>query len=140
MLENGLIIIVDDDADDRLLIEEALKDLDERLEVKTFAYSSDALNYLVETTDRPVLIICDINMPMVNGIEFRIQMLGMKELHKRTIPFVFLTTTASPETINKAHELQVQGFFVKQLDYKSTFRQLQAIIQYWLHSEPFFLH
>ena len=55
------------------------------------------------------LIVCDVNMPRMNGIEF-LEQLGIR---KSTVPVVMLTTEGQPELIQRAKSLGAKGWLVK---------------------------
>ncbi len=69
----------------------------------------DAVDTLAAGAD-PVLIVCDVNMPRMNGIEF---LEALRESHAGRIPVVMLTTEGQPEMIRKARTLGAKGWLVK---------------------------
>lgn len=96
-----------------------------------FPNGQEALNYLLTTGDQPFLILCDINMPLMNGIELRKQMNEDEYLKKKSIPFVFLTTAANSEIVQTAYDETVQGFYKKATTYEGVKEQIGLIISYW---------
>ena len=70
MISNGPIVLIEDDNDDALTMQEALKDLNIGNEFIYFPNTILALKYLKETKQQPFLIICDVNMPFQNGLDF----------------------------------------------------------------------
>jgi CheY-like chemotaxis protein len=138
MSKTGPIIIIDDDPDDQEMIHRVISKMNLENEVKKFFDGEDALRYLLSTQDRPMLILCDINMPLLNGLEFKQNIESNSLLKKRAIPFVFLTTTANPDQIARAYSLCVQGFFNKGQSYNDLKERLHQIIGYWKNCEqPF---
>ncbi len=133
-MKNGPILLVDDDADDRELIAEILQQTVSN-EIISFSNGKDAFGFLCKLTSadiQPFLILCDINMPVMTGLDLRQQIHDNEALRKKSIPFVFLTTSASTTSVNKAYELSVQGFFVKDFDIRKMKNMLQQICGYWL--------
>jgi CheY-like chemotaxis protein len=127
----GPIMIVEDDADDQSLMHELLTEMGLANELISFANGVEALDYLTSGKEIPALIISDINMPLMNGIEFRRKLCDDEALRRKNIPFVFLTTTAEPVTVSIAYKLHVQGFFEKKNNYEALRHQLAQIIGYW---------
>jgi len=124
-------MIVEDDADDQSLLHEILSDSGIDNELISFPNGAEALEHLLNAAEVPSLIICDINMPLMNGVEFRRRIHDHEGLRKKCIPFVFLTTTAEPVTVSIAYKLNVQGFFEKKNTYEALRHQLHQIIGYW---------
>lgn len=135
MSKTGPIIIIDDDPDDQEMIHRILSRLTPETELKRFYDGEEALAYFLTTKDRPFIVLCDINMPLMNGLELRKKMEADIVLKQKMIPFVFLTTTASPDQVLKAHHLSVQGFFVKGQSYNELKDTLTDIMAYWKRCE-----
>jgi CheY-like chemotaxis protein len=127
----GPIIVVDDDPDDH----EFMKDFCHRAGVsdrlRFFVNGFEALKYLKATTDKPFIILCDINMPVMNGLEFRKSINDDDYLRRKSIPFVFFSTAASPSQVREAYDLTVQGFFLKKPSISQTEESLKRILDYW---------
>lgn len=132
MAKNGPIILVEDDEDDIDLLKEVMKDNDVENELKFFLNGPDALDYLRTTTDKPLLIICDVNLPRQNGIEFKTEIDKDEMLRKKCIPFIFYSTYVSQYAVNEAYmKLTVQGFFQKNDSYSEFKNMIGMIIEYW---------
>jgi CheY-like chemotaxis protein len=127
----GPILIVDDDQDDQDMIERIIVNMNVENERKKFYDGEQLLQYLRTTSERPFIIICDINMPMMNGLQLKQEIEADPMLKKKSIPFVYLSTTANPQQVRKAYELTVQGFFVKGQSYDALKGSVNQIIQYW---------
>ena len=125
------IVIVDDDTDDHFIFKEIAQKLKLANEVKYFRSGHEVLHYLRTTTDRPFIIFCDINMPQMDGLALRREINGEEYLRKKSIPFVFFTTTASEQQIKEAYDLTVQGFFIKESSFIETEKTFRLILDYW---------
>ena len=71
MNKSGPIIIIEDDIDDQEILVDIFKELNYRNELVFFADSIKALAYLTDTETEPFLVLSDINMPKLNGMELR---------------------------------------------------------------------
>ncbi|AUD03634.1 response regulator [Spirosoma pollinicola] len=131
MSKKGPIILIEDDEDDQLLIKMAIKNLNVVNPIWVFHNGQEALEYLERSVEQPFLILCDINMPLLNGLELRAVINQHKILREKSIPFVFLTTTASAEAIRMAYDESVQGFYQKENSQAGLQQQLKLIIDYW---------
>ena len=139
-LTDGPIIYIDDDEDDQFLFEQMLKELGLINKVRPFSDGQNALDYLKTTSDKPLLILCDLNMPMMNGIELHKHIDDDPYLKQKSIPFIFYTTAAGPEQVRQAYKGTVQGFHAKAQDLSEYRAQINLIITYWkacLHPNNF---
>jgi CheY-like chemotaxis protein len=128
---SGPILIVDDDPDDQDMIERILSKMSVDIERKQFMDGEKLLHYLRTTMENPSLIICDINMPIMSGIQLKAEIDRDPDLRQKKIPFIFLSTTANPLQVRKAYEHSIQGFFVKGQSYDALKNSVENIIRYW---------
>lgn len=131
MAQNQPIIIIEDDIDDQDILKSVFEDLGEKREILFFKEGSAALEYLRNTPLQPFIILTDINMPGINGIQLREEIVKDEYLRKKCIPFIFLTTSDGKTIIQRIYELQVQGFFQKEVIYEGIKNQIKQIMDYW---------
>jgi len=127
----GPIISIEDDEDDQYLIGQVIRQLNLPNSLHFFSNGQTALNYLKTTVEQPFLILCDINMPIMNGLELRKEINGSEYLRNKSIPFVYLTTAANNQLVRDAYDSMVQGFYKKAIDYSGLNQQLKLIVEYW---------
>lgn len=99
--------------------------------LKFFHDGHSLLKYLRSSESPPFMILCDINMPHIDGLDLREVMWNDVDLKRISIPFIFFSTAASTSQIKKAYDLTVQGFFLKGNSMAETVRKLQLILDYW---------
>ncbi|WP_276369379.1 response regulator [Chryseolinea sp. H1M3-3] len=125
------IVIVEDDADDQYFIRMLCEKLGVTSELLFFDDGVKALHYLQTTQKKIFLILSDINMPMMNGLELRRRIQADETLRKKSIPFIFLSTAARQKDVDEAYDLTVQGFFVKASQLSEMEATLELILRYW---------
>ncbi len=131
MTSKAPIVVIEDDEDDQLFIQEALTSLAILNPVVFFSNGVKAIEYLTAAPEAPLVILSDVNMPVMNGIELR-QLIDLNEYLKlKCIPFVFLTTAADQDLVNMAYSMTIQGFFKKERTFMGLQEQLQSILDYW---------
>ena len=81
------IIIVEDDIDDQEILKDVFKDLGAKYDLIFFNNAPEAFNYLMSVNRKPFLIISDINMPGMNGIDLKRKIDTTDYLRKKAIPF-----------------------------------------------------
>jgi len=131
MSKTGPIILVEDDPNDLDVIKAALRDNGVKNEIICFEGAQKALEYLLLTSDRPFVILCDIRMKGMNGLEFRNFINADDYLRKKAIPFIFLTAAVSQDIVDEAYDLTVQGFLQKPKVYSELRLQLENVFSYW---------
>lgn len=131
MLKNGPIIIVEDDKDDQELFEEVIAELNVPHIIRFFDSCKTAFNYLLTTLERPFMIISDINVPGMSGLEFLNSINQTSSIKEKSIPFLFLTTSSDPCSINQAYQMSAKGFFVKPLSLQELKQLFRMIVNYW---------
>ena len=121
---NKSIFLADDDTDDCLIFGEALKALNEGVELTITYDGVQLLSTLDETVPPPPYVIfLDLNMPRKNGFE------ALSEIRRndkfKDIPVVILSTASNPDIIEKTFHLGA-NYFVRK---PSTFSQLSEAIK-----------
>jgi two-component SAPR family response regulator len=129
MSRNGPLIFVDDDAEDQELMMMSLDDLGVNKEIKMFQSAETALKYLYDNSQEPFMIVSDVNMPKMTGIEFKKAIDSCKNLSARCIPFIFLST--STRFIDEACALNIQGYFEKGNSVTHLNETMRIILNYW---------
>src|SRR4051794_14303449 len=94
MMTKGPIVIVEDDKDDQEMYAEAIATFGIPNEIVFFGLAKDALNFLMTTEDQPFVILSDINMPEMTGLEFKKKIQEDPYLISKGIPFIFISTNA----------------------------------------------
>lgn len=128
------IIYIEDDADDRSIFADILKESSTVNPLLCFETGEEFLRYLLETDDKPLVIFCDINMPGMAGMDIRKQMIENVLLCKKNVPFVFLSTGAVPNQVEAVNELNVQGYFLKTSNFHKLSSTIRMIVRYWSES------
>ncbi len=131
MNKDGAIIIVEDDADDQEMFGEVFKELSYKNEIIFFNDGQEALAYLVAESSEPFIVFSDINMPKLNGIELRKQILENENIRIKTIPYLFFTTSAEQDAVIDAYSKSIQGFFIKPSSFQDLREHLKIIVEYW---------
>jgi len=132
MAKSGPIIVLEDDADDKSIFEEILQDLEITNKLIWFTKTAETLEYLKTTSEQPFIIFSDINLPVQNGIDFKKELDNDEQLRKKSIPFVFYSTSVDQKTVNDAYtKMTVQGFFKKGNSYDEMKTDIKVIFDYW---------
>jgi len=132
MSKSGPIVVVEDDADDRIFLEKIFTDLETENPRLYFDTGDAVMDYLLTTSKSTYFILSDINLPGQNGLDFKRQVDDDPILRKKSIPFIFYSSSARQEHIDTAYsEMTVQGFFKKEDSYQQARAMIATILHYW---------
>lgn len=128
----GPIVLVEDDEDDVEIFNEVLKELNIPNKLVSFTNPDDAYHFLDKSTEQPFIIVSDVNLPGMSGLEFKNKLDTNENLRKKSIPFIFYSTSAEKKYISTAYlSLTVQGYFRKADNIRDIKNQLRIIFEYW---------
>jgi CheY-like chemotaxis protein len=128
------ILLVEDDNIDAMTVKRALKDLKVTNQLVRTTNGELALGYLRDDSrPKPCLILLDLNMPKMNGIEF-LKVAKDEQILKR-IPVVVLTTSGEQRDLVDSYKLSVAGYMLKSVDYKNFLETIRIVDLYWTLSQ-----
>jgi CheY-like chemotaxis protein len=123
MTREVIILIADDDPGHARLIEKNLQRIGLHNPVLRFEDGQEILDFLFRrgegpkrTAEAPYLLLLDIRMPKVDGVEVLRQIKADAELRK--LPVTMLTTTDDPREVARCHALGCSSYIVKPVDYE----------------------
>jgi len=130
----GAVWIIDNDDDDRELVQEVWQELNLPNELKFFDSAQGVLEALDRVHTAPFVIICELHLPRINGFELRQKMLSTNSKKFKSVPFIFWSTHPSEEEITHAYNLSAHGFFIKESSFEELKETFVHILHYWLRS------
>ena len=126
------ILVVDDDAGHTALVRRNLKRSGIENHIETLHNGSLALDYVfrrgsfsARPSDRQLLVLLDINMPGIDGVEVLRQIKANAETRK--IPVIILTTTDDPREINRCYQLGCNVYVTKPVDSQAFIDAVQRL-------------
>ncbi len=124
------IFLADDDADDRYLMKEAAKVVDPKVDIVEADNGMELLKKIESpTTPDPSLIVVDMNMPVMNGLETIDAIRANPDLDD--IPTVMLSTSNDPKLATKALKLGANEVFVKPQTFQDLINLLLRIVRWF---------
>ncbi|MCK6422003.1 MAG: response regulator [Aquabacterium sp.] len=129
------ILLVEDDQIDTMTVMRALKELHVTNPVDKAENGEAALALLRQPgASLPCLILLDLNMPVMGGIEF-LRVVKAEDSPLRRIPVVVLTTSEEQQDKVESFDLGVAGYIRKPVDYRRFVDTMRTINAYWTVSE-----
>lgn len=124
------ILVVEDDEVDRLNIQRSFKKVNI---INPLYFAEDGLIALEklasEEIKKPLLILLDIKMPRMNGLEFLTKL--RQDDTWKSVPVVILTTSADEKDKVEAYNLNVAGYVVKPVEFEGFLGAVATIGSYW---------
>jgi len=135
-----VILMADDDADDRLLAKDAFQECQLHRDLEFVENGEELMDYLrhrgkyAARKDEllPGLILLDLNMPRKDGREALQEIKGDPEL--RRIPVVVFTTSRADTDIGRVYDLGANSFITKPVAFDALVGVMRALSQYWLNT------
>src|SRR5262245_25603953 len=130
------ILMADDDADDRMLAHDAMRECRMSNRFRCVEDGQELMDYLtrggkyaVEDAPRPGLIILDLNMPKKDGRQVLEEIKSNPEL--RRIPVVVLTTSKTDDDVMRSYDLGANSFITKPVTFDRLVEIVRTLGNYW---------
>lgn len=130
------ILLVEDDYRDVELTLAALEEINLANKIDVVNDGEAALDYLFKRKNfenresgNPVVIMLDLKMPKVSGLEVLKQIKGSKELH--TIPVVILTSSKMESDLISSYSLGVNAYVVKPVEFENFIKAVRELGSFW---------
>lgn len=135
MKDNSPILLIEDDKVDIRLLQRAFKELQVSNPLLVAGNGEEALAWLCNpANDLPGLVLLDLNMPCMNGLEFLAHIRAHQVL--RSLSVVVMTTSNQEQDRQQAFDMAIAGYMIKPMQYSELVTLLRTIHQYWITSEP----
>jgi CheY-like chemotaxis protein len=139
MHDQPLVLIAEDDADDRELINDALRAASPGVGLEFVVDGQELLDYLQHgrigassptESHHPAIILLDLNMPRKNGYEALTELKGDPAL--RQIPVIIFTTSRDEVDVRTSYDLGASSYINKPMTNTELREAMDALTEYWL--------
>jgi CheY-like chemotaxis protein len=124
-------MLIDDDADMHFIYERVFRKLGLQEDLRQFNNGLEALEFLRSNASEVRIIFSDMNMPLMDGLQLRAAIHSDPNMRCKSIPFIFLSTSARAKEVTRAYELMVQGFFQKGNTIDELETSVKVVLDYW---------
>lgn len=133
-LNNQLsILLVEDDMIERMKFNRILETLNVKIDLLEATNGEEALLTLRTNKSLPNIILLDLNMPRMNGIEF-LKILK-KDNKLKFIPTIILTTSNNTKDLLECYNNGIAGYILKPLNYERYVEKITKLLSYWSINE-----
>ncbi len=138
MMNNGTILLVEDNANDELLTLRALKKSHLCNEIDVARDGEEALDYLFargrhaqrDGADLPTVVLLDLHLPKIPGLEVLRQI--RRRSMTRTLPVVILTSSDEERDLAESYELGANSYVRKPVDFDDFSNAVRQLGLYWM--------
>jgi len=123
------ILLIEDDIIEVMKLERTLSKVDTKHTIIKANNGEEALHILKSGHKLPDIILLDLNMPRLSGIEF-LEILKA-DIVLQYLPTVILTTSENRADLLKCYQLGIAGYVIKPLKYEDYESKMKALLQYW---------
>lgn len=129
-MKNKIILLIEDNPDDVKLTLRALKQNNILNELVIKNDGEEALKYLAQSATLPTVILLDLKLPKINGVEV-LRRIRADERLKR-LPVVILTSSKEEQDIIKSYDNGANSFIRKPVDFEQFTEVVRQMGMYWL--------
>lgn len=123
------ILLIEDDVIEVMKMNRTLASFHIKHQITETNNAEDALDILKNKDNYPDIILLDLNMPKINGIEFLKIIKSSDDL--RHIPTIILTTSNNKKDLLACFKIGISGYVIKPLKYEDYILKIERIINYW---------
>jgi CheY-like chemotaxis protein len=133
MAKSLKILLIEDDEIEVMKFNRVLKTIESNHKIIEANNGEEAVQILKEKEIIPDIIILDLNMPRINGIEF----LGIlkQDSELKYIPAIILTTSNNHTDILECYKIGIAGYVLKPLKYEDYVDRIKKMLDYWSINE-----
>ena len=132
-MHNLTFLLIEDDEIETIKFKRVLSGIGQNHQVIEAKHGEEALEFLSSNQELPDIILLDLNMPRMNGIEFLKNLKADSMM--RYIPVVILTTSDNHGDVLNSYTEGVAGYIVKPLKYGDYKKRIQGLVTYWTYNE-----
>lgn len=133
MKDSLKILVIEDDAIEIIKLQRAITSIKQRHTLVEAKNGEHALDILNDKNNLPDIILLDLNMPKINGIEF-LNILKNDDILKY-IPTIILTTSSNQRDLLECYKIGIAGYILKPLKYEDYVLKVEKVLNYWSCNE-----
>lgn len=133
MEKNLNILLIEDDMIEIMKFNRTISSLKLKHNIVEANNGEEALQILEKKDELPDVVLLDLNMPKINGIEFLKILKGDDVL--KYIPTIILTTSSNQKDLLECYKIGIAGYVLKPLKYEDYVSKIEKLLAYWSINE-----
>ena len=127
------VLLVEDNLIEVMKMKRTISLLELQHNIKEAKNGEEALKALEDKSNLPDIILLDLNMPKINGIEFLKILKADDDL--KHIPTIILTTSSNQKDLLECYKTGMSGYVLKPLKYEEYVQKINTVLDYWSINE-----
>ncbi|WP_299762492.1 response regulator [uncultured Dokdonia sp.] len=127
------VLLIEDDTIEIMKLNRTISTLNVKHKITEANNGEEALSILKEGNSLPDIILLDLNMPKINGIDF-LKILK-NDVHLKYIPTIVLTTSNNRNDLLECYKIGIAGYVLKPLKYDDYVSKIEKLLAYWSINE-----
>ncbi|MEO9893042.1 response regulator [Aurantibacter sp.] len=127
------ILFIEDDTIETMKLLRTVSKLGSKHNITEAKNGEEAINILKSDADLPDIILLDLNMPKMSGIEF-LQILKNDDVMKY-LPTIVLTTSENRADLLECYKIGIAGYVLKPLKFEDYENKIRKVLEYWETNE-----
>lgn len=127
------VLLIEDDKIEVMKFNRTISKLQLNHQIIEANNGEEALDILTKRDRLPDIILLDLNMPKVNGIEF-LRILKKND-YLKYIPTIVLTTSSNHKDMLECYKIGIAGYVIKPLKYEDYMKKINKVLSYWSNNE-----
>lgn len=123
------ILLIEDDSIEIMKLERTVSKLEVKHKITKAKNGEEALECLKSDSRLPDIILLDLNMPRMSGIEF-LSILKADDAYKY-LPTIILTTSENRADLLECYKVGIAGYIIKPLKYEDYESKIKKVLSYW---------
>ncbi|SFR31366.1 Response regulator receiver domain-containing protein [Robiginitalea myxolifaciens] len=127
------LLLIEDDAIETMKFQRVLKKIASPHKLMEAKNGEEALELLTSGNQLPDIILLDLNMPRMNGIEFLTKLKQHDQI--KYLPTIILTTSENRHDLLECYKVGVAGYVIKPLKFEDYETKIKSVLEYWSNNE-----
>jgi CheY-like chemotaxis protein len=127
------ILLIDDDEIERIKFLKVCKDINFPCSVVEAKNGKQALDFLNRIENTFNIIVLDLHMPKMNGLEL-LEKLKLNSKFKNT-PIIIMSNSEDSAELQKCYDFGVSGYFTKPANFTKYSKKVKSVLKYWKQNE-----
>lgn len=123
------ILLIDDDAIERLKFKKVCEEIRFNCSIREAINGKQALDFLNEAKSVFNIIVLDLHMPIMNGLELLEKIKSNQRF--KDIPIIIMSNSEDADELKKCYELGICGYFTKPAKYSVYSKKVKLLLKYW---------